>query len=247
MNASNGRSRGIVVHALHKSATMFLFKFFKQLADMQGFDYYSENNDPPNDKVDIAQPTKGFCICPFRSFETELTEFDKNLDVDLYRIFHVRDPRDMLVSEYFSFAFSHPVEHEQLNERRKVMQKMSIDEYVLNQPEFSRWPLDQKFAPLMNRTVDPNSEFVVKYETMVTQFPKWLSDVIRPFPFRSPKMTKLKLAWKYRKEFQPDRSKNAHKRRVIPGDFRNQLKPATIKVLDERFADVLDRFEYSRD
>ena len=82
----------------------------------------------------------------------------------------------MLVSEYFSFGWSHLAEGAEGNKlvgRRQEIQKMSIDDYVLNQPEFSNWPLEQKFQPLVERDLCPDSELLVKYETMVTRFPTW--------------------------------------------------------------------------
>ncbi|MDA9352921.1 hypothetical protein N9R03_00560, partial [bacterium] len=41
--------RGVDVHAVHKSATMFLYHFFKHLSEKHGFQYFSENNEPAND------------------------------------------------------------------------------------------------------------------------------------------------------------------------------------------------------
>ena len=235
------RYQGIVVHALHKSASMFLYKFFKRLSERQELAFYSENNAPSNPLTEHASVQSDFCHCPVRTFDID-TALENEFDVQ--RIFHVRDPRDMLVSEYFSFGWTHSTENTELDERRLEIQKMSIDNYVIGQSESSLWPLEEKFAPLMARKSEKNSELIVQYETMVTNFPKWVSKAIRPFKFRIPQFQVAKLAWRYRNEFTPSADGTGHKRKITPGDFREQLKPKTIQILNDRFADVLERFGY---
>lgn len=251
MDSSNlqRRQQGIAVHALHKSGTMFLYQFFKRLAERQQYHFYSANNNPPNELDEASSVSSAssaqtpYCCCPLRTFETNTLS---SQSTNLFRIFHVRDPRDMLVSEYFSFGWSHPTTESQgteLSDRRKEIQEMSIDDYVLNQPQFSSWPLEEKFRPLVERDLSHQSEVLVKYETMVTRFPVWVADVIRPFGFRFPRIAAARLAWKYRNEFKPT-GKTSHKRAVVPGDFRRQLRPQTIAVLNDRFGDVLEKYGY---
>lgn len=230
----------VVVHALHKSASMFLFHFFKHLCHKKRIEFFSGNNDPPNDLEPGIIPPQAFCHCPVRTFQ---------IDSDtpaVHRIFHVRDPRDMLVSEYFSFGWIHPTQDGNLDQRRKTIQEMPIDDYVLNQPEFSRWPVHEKFRPLLDRDLDPELDTVVKYETMVTRFREWADAAIRPFGFRVPAWVTAQLAWRYRNEFVPSQDPNGHKRRITPGDFREKLKPETIVQLNERFSEILDRFNYPK-
>ena len=223
---------------------MFLFQFFGNLSRERSFDFYSANSDPPRE-FDGQSVSLNLCCCPIRTFEVEPL-VDSNLQP--HRIFHVRDPRDMLVSEYFSFGWRHETENTELSQRRLAIQEMTIDQYVLQQPEFSSWPLEQKFRPLLERIASGSSseqcDIVVKYETMVTKFPSWAADVIEPFGFWLPRITVGRLAWKYRNEFRPSSGSGAHKRRITPGDFRDKLKPETIGKLNERFADVLQAFDY---
>ena len=236
--------QGIAVHALHESGTMFLYRFFKRLAAERQYHLFSANNEPSNELTVVPPADSRFCCCPLRTFETNTTLADTS---NLFRIYHVRDPRDMLVSEYFSFGWSHPAEGaggNELVQRRKEIQEMSIDDYVLNQPEFSSWPLEEKFRPLVEKKFNSATEMLVKYETMVTRFPVWVAGVIQPFGFRIPRIAATRLAWKYRNEFRPA-GKGTHKRAITPGDFRKQLRPDTIATLNNRFAEVLEKFEYA--
>lgn len=121
---------------------------------------------------------------------------------------------------------------------------MSIDQYVLEQSEKSSWPLKEKFKPLLERKPNPEFETFVTYETMVTDFQKWVEQVLPPFGVRFPKLVAIKLAWRYRNEFKVAAETMTHKRRIAPGDHREKLKPATIDVLNHRFEEILNRFGY---
>ena len=236
--------RLVDVHALHKSGTMFLFKFFQQLAQQQSAFLLSENHDPADDYLNLPTPSSGatVCRCPVRTFDVDEFRVD---NIQQHRIFHLRDPRDILVSEYFSFGWIHTTEGTPLDQRRLEIQQMSVDEYVITQSSQSTWPLDQKYEALVDYNFDIETETVVKYEQMVTNFPKWCAQVVSAFGVRFPKVLAARLAWRYRNEFKTSGEKMQHKRRITPGDFRDKLKPGTIKILNKRFEAVLDRFEYS--
>ena len=240
----------VVVHALHKSASMFLFSFFQHLAKRSGMEYFSPNLPEGGRYPQLENLPPRFCVCPQRSFVIN----DESLaSTPVQRIFHVRDPRDIIVSEYYAVAHIHPVEQESLRQRRSEVKQMTVDEYALSQPEFSKNPLEQKFNPLLQRIEqgglgnENSSDIIVKYETMVTQFHRWASSVVKPFGFTSPRLAAVRLSWKYRREFippKPGRDAMVHKRRITPGDFRNKLSPETVKVLNERFAPILETFGY---
>ncbi len=233
---------GVDVHALHKSATMFLFKFFGRLAKDLNYDFYSENNHPPNQDSLDSNNQKNFCRCPIRTFETLETPFE--LPTQRHLIFHTRDPRDILVSQYFSMGWIHPTKGTNLEKNRESFQQMSIDEYVLHQIKSSSWPMLDKFQPLLERGSSPEFETYVTYETMVTNFQKWVEQVLPPFGVRFPKLVALKLAWRYRNEFRVTRESMSHKRRILPGDHREKLKKSTIDELNQKFEIILSRFGY---
>lgn len=217
---------------------MFLFKFFQQVAADRKLGFFSQNLP---DFVEPSAQDHPYCLAPVRTFE-----FERRSSEPIKRIFHVRDPRDILVSEYFSFGWIHPDdEKKNLSSRRTEIQQMSIDEYVLQQPKFSRWPLEQKFKPLQELDLDHESYCVVRYEEMVLDFPAWVSAVIKPFEFRRPQKIVARYVKKFAAEFNVDSSESmSHKRKITPGDHREKLKPETIEQLNLRFEGVLSAFGY---
>ena len=241
--------RLVDVHSLHKSGTMFLFNFFKHLSRIQNATLLSANHSPASDYdsisdfqslSSISDGKSTVCRCPIRTFKLEKFQVP---GVNQHRIFHLRDPRDMLVSEYYSFGWIHKTD-EFLDDRRSEIQQMSVDEYAIGQSEQSTWPVEQKYQPLLDYNFDPQRETVVKYEQMVTNFPFWCAKVVAAYGCRFPKLLTVRLAWRYRKEFKPSAESMQHKRRMIPGDFREKLKPETIEILNRRYEAILERFDF---
>lgn len=233
----------LIVHGLHKSATMFLYKFFDDLCSQINVPLYSiHNGSSPPGSID-----ESFVLCPVRSFETECFDFPKLNKTK--HLFQLRDPRDVLVSEYFSIGWRHSIEgwSQKDLERRELIRTLSIDEYALREPEISKYPLLSRFDPLF--ALQDGSFFdVIKYETMVTDFPAWLESCLKALDIdpASPSNANFvsSLADRYSDEFQAGDSDQSHKRNVTPGDHLNKLKPETIEVLDDRFSNVISAFDY---
>jgi len=81
-----------------------------------------------------------------------------------HRGFHVvRDPRDVLVSAYFSHKNSHPTKDwPELEEHRKALQSLSKEEGLLKEIEFSR----QFLEPMQNWDYDQDHILEVKMEEL---------------------------------------------------------------------------------
>ncbi len=246
---------GIFVHALHKSATMFLYKLFKDLSKEAGILYYSLNNKPVNHddlKEDIDE---SFCYCPVRHFADSPESVPKHL-VDkipdfflednfvnvskIHRIYQIRDPRDILVSEYFSYGFIHDGKMAN-SPKRKRIQQITIDEYCLKNANdlYSRYQRIFNIAKKNN----PNN-LLIKYESMVLDYKNWLSEIIALLPFQDKPEIIEKFYNKYREEFDTEGFEETmqHKRKMIPGDYQEKLKGSTIKELNSKFSDIIEAF-----
>ena len=241
---SNSPQHGIVIRALHKCASMFLFKFFADVASDAGVPFYSINNTPPDEDSIDSTRNESFCVGPIRHFNQSYFTNFPGLD-EVTQICQIRDPRDMVVSEYFSMGWIHSDQHwsAEQKKRRAEIQHMTIDEYVIHQPQIAKHSIEERFQPLLELDLNRRDIVVVHYETMVTQFHRWVHSAIRPFQFRWPGWYAAKYAWKYRNEFKPA-GENSHKRRITPGDHIDKLQPSTIQILNQRYAPILNRFQY---
>ena len=235
------QQEALIVHGLHKSASMFLFKFFQHVCDEIKVPFYSINLSPPNQNVPATNTNTSFVYCPERSFQTNTFKFVK---LNQTHLFQTRDPRDILVSEYFSLGWRHS-DHgwdEAARERRSKIQQLTIDQYVLSEPELSVQPLQTRYQPLLDQIGDSKTH-MVKYETMVEDFPQWLAKVL-PLMNLTAADDLTYLARLYRREFQREPGVSSHKRNVSAGDHVSKLKPETIAELNDRFAPVLLALQY---
>ena len=242
--------RGVVFHALHKSASMFLFKLFFRLSKERRMQFYSRNLKVPTDHLITPSIDHDFCLGPIRHFKTHRNKFEPHVDVQ--RIFQLRDPRDILVSEYYSFGWRHTENRFGQKERllREQIKNQTIDQYVLDEQGASL-DLSKRLDELVRASKKPGI-LLVSYEQMVEDFPSWLQQVIRPFDFaesgfRSRQVIFRKYCWKYRNTFSADPNDSSHKRNVKPGEHRTKLKPATIRELNRRFNKYRDFFEFNPD
>lgn len=230
------------MQGLHKSGTMFLYQLFHRLARARKIAFYSSNRLEPNADEITPDIDHDFCLCPIRTFANEPGPFHDGLRVK--RIFHVRDPRDILVSQYYSYGWRHCEEgfDQGRIRQRETIRSMSIDEYVLNQKSVLQ-PLKLHYADLIHRQPYELRQ-VVRYEEMVLDFPRWLERVMQPFEFHFPALVKKRFAIRFRNEFRPDDNPQSHKRSVVPGDYLVHLQPKTISQLNEILEPELRALNY---
>ncbi len=234
----------VFVHGLHKSGTMFLYQLMYRLCRERGIRFFSANHPEPNDHLVNPNIDFDFCVGPIRTFETNTLAISSRHRI--CRLFQVRDPRDVLVSQFHSLGWRHTDEGFSSNQRdsRLTIQQLTIDEYVLD-ARLAISPLVARYEQLMNYQLTETDQ-IVHYEEMVTDFPRWLARVVPAFCFSSPRWICSKYAFKYRNEFRPDPEPNAHKRSVVPGGYCDSLKRETLVRLDEQLAPILQAFGYGQ-
>jgi Sulfotransferase domain len=232
----------VLVHGLHKSGTMFLYQLMYRLCRERGIRFFSANHPEPNDHLVTPRIDYDFCVGPIRTFETNILDISPRHRI--CRLFQVRDPRDVLVSQFHSLGWRHTDEGFNSAQRanRDMIRQMTIDEYVLDS-RIALSPLVARYEQLMKYQLS-DADQIVHYEQMVTDFPDWLAKVVQAFGFSSPGWICRKYAFKYRNEFQPDPDPDSHKRSVVPGGYYNSLQRQTIERLDEQLAPILKAFDY---
>lgn len=160
------------------------------------------------------------------------------------KILLVRDPRDALVSEYFSNAFSHslpggPTGGSVIERERARALRAGIEDYVLGRVADLdrtvwgyRWLLD-----------DPDL-IVLKYEEVILDKAGWIASIAEHFEWRiSDRLIADILGWA---DVRPDaEDPAAFVRRVTPGDHLDKLSADTIAVIDQKLSDVWIRLGYA--
>lgn len=180
---------GVLGYAPHKSASMFIYKLFRDLAHLRGMSFFSDNNPLPNLQTFHSDIGHSFCIAPIRSL-MPIADIFSNIE-KVKVIIQIRDPRDIIVSEYYSFAFSHPDNNwsEEKKKSREIIKRMSIDDYVLSTLynedahhfRLSKYSLKERFLEHLPLLAD--GALIVKYEDMIVNYKDWLQPIVESFEF----------------------------------------------------------------
>ncbi|MBN1516166.1 sulfotransferase domain-containing protein [Candidatus Sumerlaeota bacterium] len=257
--------RKILIYTMHKSASMFLFELIGEMARILELPHYSDNIESCRELLrnscwnglmnDESGPA---CFGPIRVGEY-IPQFPENPE-DYSIIVHLRDPRDVLTSLYYSYVYSHPREVGVFNpsdDQRGEWEQQGIDEFVLEHAsEFV-----QRYAEVQTNLLGNDNVLLLKYETMVTGFDRWLTDFLSAFQHIEPPRRKAigvlplpqatyetiykKLYHKHRASFTvKSEDRYQHKRQIQPGDHQRKLTAGTIDALNERFSGVLQALQY---
>ncbi len=252
-----GSMNSVILYTVHKAGSTFINGLFAQICRRLEIEHHTENNpqyemlnSTTSWKQHVERNAAAGCFGPIRA-ATSLPIFPDNLD-DHSILLHLRDPRDVVTSMYFSKAYSHRVESgvfEITPEQREQLRDEGIDSFAIRAAQRLRPKYDKLHEHLKDR---PNVN-IVHYEDMVLDFPAWLDQVLSAFDsIRVPakKARNLILPQSVRrlslKHHLLKTNKSAfdiseenvynHKRKVTPGDHRDKLEPTTIAQLNEIFS-----------
>lgn len=157
----------------------------------------------------------------------------------------VRDPRDALVSQFFSYGGKH-ISHKLPKKNKEVyldrIQKtahLDIDEYVL----FSAKGLVEKLKNY-HQKLNIDKRLLLKYENVYFDKLTALKAVFDHFEFKVEETALSEVAKKHdQRPGKEDPSK--HIRKGSPGDHKSKLRSETIDQLTNIFSDTMSKFGYT--
>ena len=242
----------IFFFTLHKSASTLFSKFlFPNLNGRIHIDYAKILYDKPeNWKDNLTFRKKGILYGPIRVSchpgleKKKLVDptTNKNFLSTIQSLIFTRDPRDILVSEYYSFGYNHPLNpnREKRNwqiKLRKKIQSQSIDDYAKENCDHIR----KSFEILIIIQKLSRKSTILRYEDMINDFSKFSDELNLTLHFSQDIYSKL-----YQLTRPLDKiDENSHKRSGKPGDYQKELKEETIQYLNKNLSQVLGHFNYS--
>jgi hypothetical protein len=239
----------VYFYTLHKCASgLFSDYVLKNVRDLCLMDYADRlYNGYPVETVRFEE--RGFIYGPIRLSTGPSTIYDRFIEpasrVDFVRdklaIFLVRDPRDILVSSYYSFGYTHnfsavkEIEEQQL-QIRELIRGRTIDAFTLELAPgwLTYFESLERLARACRRGI------VLKYEDMIHNWEKFSSGLTQYLDFSRRVLRRIyKLSRPLDKE-----SETGHRRSGRPGAYKHKLLPPTIARLNIIFEPVLTRFHY---
>lgn len=155
----------------------------------------------------------------------------------------LRDPRDALVSLYFSDAKSHAIPktgplRKKFLDKRDELKRIDIDDYVLmNAPTYLR----HFYRTLQIDTLSTTT--TIRYEDIVYDKHKLSDAIINAIQCDISKEDRQIIVTKH-DVIPGSENEDAHIRQVHPGNFRKKLKPETIEELNDCFSVILRVLNY---
>jgi hypothetical protein len=197
-------------------------------------------------ECDILNPEEfifqhGYCYRGFREFPPYLRRFDLS---KTKKILLVRDPRDMLISNYFSVKYSHPIPRtgfikDSLQRERETATSTEIDGYCLSQLNFFKSEFEG-YEHILGTNIR-----IYRYEDVIFNKIEWLRDMLRYLEITLPFEIIGRIAKKH--DIRPEAERpNEHIRQVTPGNFRKHLSNATIDKLNREFKEILATYRYAQ-
>jgi len=259
--------KNVLIYTVHKAASMFLHKLGADLATRMEFEFYSINDKNYYDEIknsswkSFIESTSGAsCFGPIRAGEDVAQPVFPDSLEQYSIIMHLRDPRDVLTSAYYSHVYNHkPTERfNPSDEQRSKWEEQGVDDFVIK-----RIPrVKNEYEALCEHFLGKENVAFLKYEVMVTNYGEWLKGFISAFEGFEPRQrtgirhilganTRQRiynaLYNKYNADFAAAKGKEdvySHKRQVTPGDYERKLTKSTIDTLNDEFLTILTSLNY---
>lgn len=231
---------------LHKIITFLAARNNVNIVDMPGTFFrkglvVTNWQDVPVDHLAVP----GNIYTGFRAFPPALAQ--TQVFRDGLKVFMFRDPRDALVSQYFSDAYSHdiPSEKESVGpgreiflKKREAARQADIDDYVLRHCRALANTLE-RYEPLLS---DPKC-LILRYEDYVFQKRRLVHKVLKHFGWTlAPGQVDALMEMVDQVPQSEDKLKFV--RKAVPGDHREKLQPETIRRLNNQLKSVLSQYDY---
>lgn len=239
-----------LIFALPKSGSVMLDGIVRELCAVVGLPYVSvpgelfaagyfhgDGKTPPN--VSEVFFEHGYCYGGFRA---KPREYEIPIVGKVGAVLLVRDPRDMLVSLYYSTSNHPPLGRGVANPAVQLAHRTTLTEFVEQWAEspFFQDRLDDYVAMVRAGAIRK----LFRYEDVVFKKRQWVKDIRNTFGWAIDDKACEAIALKF-DMFPEQEQQEHHIRQVTPGDHERKLGQATIARLNKTLAGPIEFFGYA--
>lgn len=250
-NFSKNEAKSVIFFTTHKCASTYMNKCLsyvnERYLNLTHIDFmlylwlYSSQDtfEILEKKKSMAFQPKGFLYSPLRKY-VSIPEIDH-----YYVLLMLRDPRDVIVSDYYSVAYSHglspnKLRGEELLNRRNRVQKMTVDEYAIEKAEH----FQKVYSDYCNYLVKDQNIRFLRYENFMQNFDFWIKQLEQCLKIRISQEDRNILYELKGGNVKITENKLNHIRKATPGDYKNKLTEETQDFLNSTFKDILLTLNY---
>lgn len=233
----------VFVFTVHKAASLGVYDVMRHVAKKEGWPLHSANLRHPNLVEPEAPGDKAFLeqvsgqtglVGPVR-MPVALDEQSQTRD---RIILHLRDPRDVLVSMFYSWSYSHPGVDDTY---REEIRRKGVDVFARH----NSGPLKQKYDLYVRDYLPLPKARLLRYEDFVLDRPRWLETFLEAAGVADGMKRYGRLAKKNPADNVQEENVHAHIRKAAPGDHKEKLSEETIGWLNEEWRDLLAVLDYA--
>ncbi|MEO8066069.1 MAG: sulfotransferase domain-containing protein [Flavobacteriales bacterium] len=243
-----GKRQSIVLFTVAKAASMHVQKMVGTLTTGHGMipadfnAYFSTSSGKLYDHFHNTSSLQRM-FRPQGFFYGALRTYCALPQPDRFRVVVVlRDPRDVLTSQYYSQAYSHAIINERIAEQRKKVLSQSIDEAVLEEAP----KLLAIYNDYLREYTGKPWALITTYERMIADHATWLKGIAAHCGLDGHPDLVERLA-KEGMQVKGSGDKNQHVRVGKSGDHKSKLAPATVTELDRLFGRMLSSAPWGND
>ena len=239
--------------SVHKSGSTLLNNMVRDLCEILEYEYTDIQSFYFNKGIpDRSIPTctekifkkKGYVYSGFRYFPHQ---YEIPCFYECPLVVLIRDPRDAVVSQYYSLAKSHPLPGIGLDKslrghmlkKREEVAGTDIDEFCLkNIGGFVK--KIRTYQELIK--THPNVK-LFQYEEVIYMKKKWIKTMLRFLGWKLKPGQPLRLAAKHN-VLPVSEQESSHIRQVHPQNHVHKLRPETVRKMNKMHKDVLIAYNY---
>jgi len=166
-------------------------------------------------------------------------------------VFVARDPRDLVISQYFSLKYSHPLTDPVINKKRELLNSIPVEEGILELINNFIGPSLETLEGWMNFKDEAVRIFLFEdlfgdrqlfifkdlmEHCRINMSEDILSSLLKKHSFK-----------KITGRDQGDESQNNHYRKGVPGDWKNHFTAEHKNAFKDRFGSILINLGYETD
>ena len=238
--------QSILFFTTYKCASSFAGEIINELTEDAGykhvdFDSYFYHLEKDTDREYI----KLFSNNAFRGcgmIYGPMRHYQPIPSIDQYKILLIlRDPRDVLVSHYYSAKYSHEIRTTKMRNKRKKIKNQNIDEFVLERTE--------EFSGIYNQYKDKilnlRGVVFVRYKDMISNPKNFITKLynILDIDINNKDIDKIV---KDRMIMPKEEQKYSHRRSGKSGQYLDKLKPETISIINLKLENIISVFGFDK-
>lgn len=247
---ATNHSRSLYAFAPHKCGSVLLQNIVKDMCAEEGFPFLNIHSElfikglrlhPFAKAIQELLNKPGYCFGALRG----PAAIDIQTIAPRAKIFLLRDPRDVIVSYYFSITKSHPSPgagpaRDALLANRSEVESLSIDAFVQRENGFL---ILQNIRTFLKWTKELPNSTLFRYEDIIFAKEAWVKAIAECFDFHL-SIEAIK-AIADRHDIIPEyENSSQHIRQVRPGNYKKHLSATSIATIESAFKDVLDELSY---